>query len=170
MRDHIPPPRKSARSDLLDVLLVSRAFYFAGINAFFGGNVFALEDLRHLDKLTTTLDLDRRRSIRRLVFQIPMVETSFLWKQTPAAVGAQLSASFDRLPSLQAAKLVVAWNFRPAVFLPTENPIIAFYRDRRKEVERVKQYCKVMPQVFDVEIDNCEGNVLNARNYEAYEQ
>jgi hypothetical protein len=77
VRDHLPLLRKSARSYLLDILIVSRAFYFAGIDAFFGGNVFALEDLRHLDKLTTTLDLDRRRSIRRLVFQIPMVETSF---------------------------------------------------------------------------------------------
>jgi hypothetical protein len=70
---------------------------------------------------------------------------------------------------VQAAKLVVAFTFRPAVFLPTESQVIASYRDRWKEVERVKQYCQVKSEVLDVEIDDCEGNVLNARNYEEYE-
>ena len=58
--------RKAIKSPLLELLLVSRQFYFAGIAAFFGENVLKFEDLQHLAQLNKTLDLDRRRCIRSI--------------------------------------------------------------------------------------------------------
>lgn len=59
---------KAIKSPLLDILSVSRSFYFAGIAAFFGENTLKFASVHHLDRLTATLDLDRRRCIRHIIF------------------------------------------------------------------------------------------------------
>jgi hypothetical protein len=96
---------KVSKSNLLDILLVCRSFYFAGIAAFFGENVLQFENAHHLDRLTATLDLDRRRCIRHIVFQ-PYLYGQWREKWDVAAVGERLGVCFKRLPSLLNARLV----------------------------------------------------------------
>lgn len=51
------------KSELLGSLLVCRDFYFAGVAAFFGGNVFKFESVASLEQMSRRLDIDRRRHI-----------------------------------------------------------------------------------------------------------
>ena len=169
-QEHFPLFRKSARSNLIDILLVSRPFYFAGIDAFFAGNVFAFEDPQHLDQLTSKLDLDRRRKIRRVVFPIPLYDKSWLISYSPSAVGPQLSTSFARLPALQAATFAIDVTFRQcSSVLSTEDLVIAAYRRRLTEIERVRQQCLVKAEMLDVEVEGGEGNVPKGHYYTEYE-
>lgn len=57
----------ASKSPLLTVLRVCRAFYFAGTAAFFGGNIFRFTSASQLERMTRTLDIDRRRHIARVV-------------------------------------------------------------------------------------------------------
>lgn len=96
---------KANKSNLLDILLVCRSFYFAGIAAFFGENVFQFENVHHLERLTATLDLDRRRCIRHITFQ-PYFYSQWRERWDVASVGERLGVCLERLPSLLNARLV----------------------------------------------------------------
>lgn len=61
--DDLPAFRKSP---LLKVLLVCKDFYYAGIEAFYGGNTLHFESLEHLQQLAAKLDKDRKRCIRHI--------------------------------------------------------------------------------------------------------
>lgn len=105
---HVYQSRYSAthrvnKSDLLDILLVSRNFYFAGIAAFFGENVLNFENVCPVEQLTATLDLDRRRCIRHIVFHLHIHQSLREWD---VALGERLGRCFERLPSLLTARLV----------------------------------------------------------------
>jgi hypothetical protein len=96
---------KANKSKLLNILLVSRSFYFASIAAFYGENVLQFENAQHLDRLTATLDLDRRRCIRHIAFQ-PYWYSQWRERWDVPAVGERLGVCFERLPSLLRARLV----------------------------------------------------------------
>ena len=67
------PRSRSAKSQLLDILLVSRDFYFSGVAAFFGGNAFCFEGPQALSSMTKTLDSDRRRHIAQVVVTVEQI-------------------------------------------------------------------------------------------------
>lgn len=110
-RDPIIPNESTSKSLLLDVLLVSRQFYFAGIAAFFGENTIGLDDARGLQRFTEDLDTDRRYCIRNLEinFRLPNQRTG-LWDRDPFESAKMLSAGFVKLPSLQSATFVFTLN------------------------------------------------------------
>lgn len=107
-----PPPSsipsyRTDKSPLLEILLVCKAFYFAGIASFFGDNVLRFDNLRHLERLAGKLDVDRRCCIRRIevdyVFRVGFVT---LGDCVTGEDGALLAEVFDKLSSLQSATLV----------------------------------------------------------------
>lgn len=62
---------KAFKSTLLDLLLVSRQFYFAGTETYFGENCFGFEDLEHLRQFVDGVENERRKWIRRILFLAP---------------------------------------------------------------------------------------------------
>lgn len=68
--DYTPAPARSAKSALLDILLVSRAFYFSGIEAYYGGNVFRFDTANQLASFVETTHVDRRRCVRDVVLSM----------------------------------------------------------------------------------------------------
>ncbi len=61
---------KTYSSQLLKILLVNKAFYFAGIEEFYGGNDFAFPTFTHLRNFLNTLDVDRKGSIKKITVTI----------------------------------------------------------------------------------------------------
>lgn len=60
-------------STLLRVLLVCRAFYFSCIEAFYGGNRLAFDDVKHLTDFARRIDVDRRRCVKRIELAVGWV-------------------------------------------------------------------------------------------------
>ena len=55
------------QSNLLDVLVVCRDFYFAGIKAFYGENTLRFVGEDHLEHYVESLDSERRDCVRNIV-------------------------------------------------------------------------------------------------------
>lgn len=104
---------KSVKSDILDVLLVCRQFYFAGIEAFFSENIFNFNDLSHLTKFVDAVDLDRRRCVKSVVLQF---STAYTWR-VDDLLGSQkageknLAYCINKLPSLKEASSIIRSEF-----------------------------------------------------------
>ena len=97
LRQDIRLERKSTKSPLLDILLVCRSFYFAGIAAFFGENVLSFETVRHLERFTATLDLDRRRCIRHVLFH-SQFHSGILWDRDLVSLGKRYDSPRHNIP------------------------------------------------------------------------
>ena len=137
---------KVTKSDLLDILLVSRSFYFAGIAAFFGENVLQFENMQHLDRLTATLDLDRRRCIRHIALKTN-VDTK-LWDG--GAGSEKLNVCFERLPALVTARVDCRWHAHGPWALDYWVPKF------REAFEKLKERCgEKGEQVLRLELPNC---------------
>lgn len=64
------PLRPFKKSPLLDILLVSKDFYYAGIKAYYGLNTLQFHTATHLKQFAETVGIDRRRCIRSIVVHI----------------------------------------------------------------------------------------------------
>lgn len=106
--------RRIDKNDRVDILLVSRSFYFAAIEAFFRGNVFHFEDIVHLDQLTSSLDSDRRRCIYHLVLEADdILAGSDICGRPRSSLDlditfGELGIYLERLPLLARATLIVS--------------------------------------------------------------
>jgi hypothetical protein len=101
LRQDLRLEKRSTKSPLLDILLVCRSFYFAGIAAFFGENVLRFESVSHLDRLTAILDLDRRRCIRHVLFHSHF-HGGVLWNLDLVALGERYDSPRHSLSLMQA--------------------------------------------------------------------
>ena len=63
----------SAKSELLAVLLVCKAWYFVGIEAFYGGNTLHFGDASHLRQFLNKTDSDRRACIKQIELDMEWV-------------------------------------------------------------------------------------------------
>ena len=142
---------KALKSPLLDILLVSRAFYFAGIAAFFRENVLKFDNVQHLDRLTSKLDTDRRRCIRRVVFQFAFHD---LWcselkafRSERMRVGERLGVCLQHLPSLVQVQFCwwAMYCYRRLEFQKRVQELTRLFED-------IKEFCGSRREVLELEI------------------
>ena len=69
------PSKSRPRSPLLSVLLVCRALYFAGIEAFYGRNTFRFEHSEHLRSLVSRMSLDQNGCIGAIELSVEWVKS-----------------------------------------------------------------------------------------------
>ena len=66
-------PSRATRDTSLQALVVCREFYYAGIEAYYGGRTFYFATVSHLTELTRGLGADRRRCIRHIVISLQVM-------------------------------------------------------------------------------------------------
>ena len=162
---------KSVKSPLLDILLVSRSFYFAGIEAFFGENVFKFDDIRHLELLTSKLDTDRRRCIRRIRFQVRFQDTygDHQWVGE-ANAGERLSVCLERLPSLTQVRFSSqAMNYGSIIPRhPHHVPmVLQLHAERNRRLfEGIKESCGSRRELLELELTDYRGDEIGVEEEE----
>lgn len=131
------------KSNLLDILLVSRHFYFAGITSFFRENVFHFESMQHLHGLARQLNVDRKHCIAKIAIQHEWYATSKpsrRWHlKKPSEIGAQLGNIFGELPKLQSATLV--WKREQDSLDGVPTPFKSNRDQVIEEFEEIKSAC-----------------------------
>ena len=151
-----PAQTEYVRSPLLNILLVSRAFYFAGIAAFFGENVLEFNDILHLNRLTSKLDLDRRRCMRRITFDFPFRDEwcSKRWALWPEAqiVGERLGVCLERLPSL--VQVLFCWSPTNRFHSTPQE----YLQTLTKTFEEIKEFCGSRRELLELDSKDSRGN------------
>ena len=136
-KDPAIPDRRVDKSPLLDVLLVCRHFYFAGIAAFFGDNLLHFDNIRHLDVPTKKLDMDRRGCICKVTIDHKNYAPSTRLEpgyRTPAENGALIGQVFEKLPSLKSATLVcrTSYSLHQSGFASVRDKVVTQLEDVRE--------------------------------------
>lgn len=114
--------RRTRKSDLLKILLVCREFYFAGLEAYYGGNVFHFDSpLDFRDTFIKTLSDRHKACIKRVVidwewYRFDIRSLSAERKYHPKQPFAVASDLLEEFPELQSATVEV-WMRQEPVFL-----------------------------------------------------
>lgn len=107
-------PRRLPTERYSAMLLVCRNFYYAGIEAYYGGVVFKFLSTDHLRAVTSSLGQDRKWCIKRIVINIELEVNKHVKKDGINEVWYLLRNHRDfetdplsELPSLQSAKVLM---------------------------------------------------------------
>ena len=79
-----PGKRRPAmrKSPLIKVLLVCKAFYFAGLTSYYGKNTFRFDDVAHLELCKARFTIRHKACIRRIQLDLDWIDTSPASKPT----------------------------------------------------------------------------------------
>ena len=138
---------------LLDILLVCRDFYFAGIAAFFGGNTLHFDNIAHLQQFTKKLDVDRRRCIKRITLdkewhaQWHGTKAGFQWTCEPSEDAGLLRVPLERLPFLQSVTI----HCKPEIYRCRPGSAWAINKIR-EELEDVRRACGSKADLVEIDV------------------
>lgn len=97
---------------------MNRQFYFAGIEAFYGGNSFRFESLEHLRKFVGKIDSDRKQCVKRISFRSSKTDKSLdeeLLRDAVTDSAETLAYCFEKLVVLEEVRFEMRsdwWNVR----------------------------------------------------------